>query len=59
MSKIQKHIKSRKSKKFYRHYCVLSNVMNTVSDPISVCLVERNISVPTNFDVLFQGVSGF
>ena len=24
MSKIQKHIKSRKSKKFDRHYCVLS-----------------------------------
>ena len=31
--------------------------MNTVSDPVSVCLVERNISVPDNFSVPFQGIS--
>ena len=33
--------------------------MNTVSDSISVYLVERNILVPANFGVPFQGVSGF
>ena len=32
--------------------------MNTVSDSISVYLVERNILVPANFGVPFQGVSG-
>ena len=30
--------------------------MNTVSDPVSVCLVERNISVPDYFSVPFQDV---
>ena len=33
-------------------------VINTVSDPISVCPVEWNISVSANFGVPFQGVSG-
>ena len=33
--------------------------MNTVLDLVSVCLVERNISVPVYFGVPFQGVSGF
>ena len=32
-------------------------VMNTVSDSVSVCLVERNISVPDYFSVPFQDVS--
>ena len=32
--------------------------MNTVSDSISVYLMERNISVPANFGVPFQGVLG-
>jgi len=36
-----------------------SNVMNTVLDHVSFYLVERNISVPIYFNVLFQGVSGF
>ena len=36
-----------------------SNVMNTVLDPVSVCLVKPNISVPIYFNVSFQGVSGF
>ena len=35
------------------------NVINFVSEPVSVCLVERNISVPAYFGVPFQGVSGF
>ena len=30
------------------------NVMNTVSDPISVCPMERYISVPVNFGVPFR-----
>ena len=29
------------------------NVMNTILDPVSVCLVKRNISVPIYFDVPF------
>ena len=36
-----------------------SIVINSVLDPISVCLVEWNISVPAYFGVPFQGVSGF
>ena len=28
-----------------------SNVMNTVLDPISICLMERNILVPFYFDI--------
>ena len=36
-----------------------SNVMNTVLDPVSICLVEQNISVLIYFDVSFQGVSEF
>ena len=34
-------------------------VINTVSDPVSVCPVEWNISVLADFGVPFQGVSGF
>ena len=34
-------------------------VINTVSDPVSICPVEWNISVPTDFGVPFQGVSEF
>ena len=33
------------------------NVMNTVSDPVSVCLLERNVLVLAYFGVPFQGVS--
>ena len=33
--------------------------MNTVLDPVSVCLVKPNISVPIYFNISFQGVSGF
>ena len=29
------------------------NVMNTILDPVSVCLVKRNILVPIYFDVPF------
>ena len=36
-----------------------SIVINSVLDPISVCLVEWNILVPAYFGVPFQGVSGF
>ena len=32
-------------------------VINTVLNPILVCPVEWNISVPADFDVPFQGVS--
>ena len=39
--------------------CVQINVINSVSKPVLVCLVERNISVPTYFDVPFQDVLGF
>ena len=38
---------------------IKSIVINSVSDPVSVCLVERNILVPAYFDVPFQGVSRF
>ena len=38
---------------------ILPNVMNTILDPILVCLVEWNISVPADFGVPFMGVSGF
>ena len=31
--------------------------MNTVSDPISVCPLEKNVSVSAYFGVPFQGVS--
>ena len=34
------------------------NVMNTVSDPLSVCLLERNVLVPTYFGILLHTVSG-
>ena len=34
-------------------------VINTVSEPVSVCPVECNISVPADFGITFQGVSGF
>ena len=34
------------------------NIMNTVSDPVSVCLLERNVSVPTYFGILLHTVSG-
>ena len=45
---------------FFSFFFLLeSNVMNTILDPVSVCLVKQNISVPINFDVPFQGVSGF
>ena len=33
--------------------------MNTISDPVSVCLVERNIPVSVYFGVLVQGILGF
>ena len=39
--------------------CVQINVINSVSKPVLVCLVEQNISVPAYFGVPFQGVSGF
>ena len=35
---------------------ILTNVMNTVSELVSVCLLERNISVPAYFGVPFQSV---
>ena len=45
------------------HFCFFflleSNVMNTISDPVLICLVERNILVSVYFDVLVQGISGF
>ena len=45
---------------FYSFFYLLeSNVMNTVLDPVSVCLVKQNISIPIYFDVPFQGVSRF
>ena len=45
---------------FFSFFFLLeSNVMNTVLDPVSVCLVERNISVPVYYAVPFQGVSEF
>ena len=44
---------------FLQIYMVISNVMNTVLDPVSVCPVEWNISVLADFDVPFQGISGF
>ena len=34
------------------------NVMNIVSDPVSVCLLERNVLVPTYFEILLHTVSG-
>ena len=33
--------------------------MNTVSNLVSVCLVEQNISVPAYFGALFYGVSSY
>ena len=45
---------------FFSFFFLLeSNVMNTVLDIVSICLVERNISVLIYFDVPFQGISGF
>ena len=45
---------------FFSFFFLLeSNVMNTVLDPVSVCLVKRNISILIYFNVPFQGVSGF
>ena len=38
---------------------IFGNVMNTVLEPVSVCLVERNILVPAYFGIPFQGVSRF
>ena len=46
-------------KKFSFFFLLESNVMNTVLNPVSVCLVEWNISIPIYFDAPFQGVSGF
>ena len=40
-------------------YHIETKVINTVSEPVSVCPVERNISVPADFGIPFQGVSGF
>ena len=34
-------------------------IINTISDPVSICPVEWNISVLADFDVPFQGVSEF
>ena len=34
------------------------NVMNIVSDPVSVCLLERNVLVPTYFSISLHTVSG-
>ena len=34
------------------------NVMNTVSDPVSVCLLERNVLVPTYFGISLHIVLG-
>ena len=39
--------------------CVGANVINSISDPVSVYLVEWNILVPAYFGIPFQGVSGF
>ena len=45
---------------FFSFFFLLeSNVMNTVLDTVSICLVERNISVLIYFNVPFQGISGF
>ena len=45
---------------FFSFFFLLeSNVMNTVLDPVSVCLVKQNILVPIYFDVPFQSVSRF
>ena len=38
---------------------VLTIVINTVLDPVSVCPVEWNISISADFGELFQDVSGF
>ena len=38
---------------------IFGNVMNTISEPISVCPVEMNILVPVYFSIPFQGVLGF
>ena len=40
-------------------YNILTNVINTVLEPTSICPVERNISVPADFDIPSQDVSGF
>ena len=32
---------------------IFSNVMNTVSEPVSICPMERNILVPAYFGVPF------
>ena len=34
------------------------NVMNTVLDPVSVCLLEQNVLVPTYFGISLHTVSG-
>ena len=44
---------------FSLFFLLESNVINYVSDFVSVCLVERNISVPVYYAVPFQGVSEF
>ena len=38
---------------------IFGNVMNTILEPISVCLEEMNILVLAYFDISFQGISGF
>ena len=40
---------------FFFFFLLESNVMNIVLDPVSVCLVKRNISVPIYFNVPFRG----
>ena len=44
---------------FSLFFLLESNVMNTILDLVLVCLVERNISVPDYFGILFRGVLGF
>ena len=38
---------------FYKLILLFNNVMNTVSVSVSICLLERNILVPTYFGVSF------
>ena len=42
---------------FSLFFLLESNVMNTVLDPVSICLMERNILVPFYFDIGYFGVS--
>ena len=44
VSKIQKHIKSKKSKKFDRHYCVFhKHVMSCTFVLMAMCIYERSL----------------